>query len=203
MRVDVRGITTRIAAPLLALGLLAGCGGGDAEPAQPAETVTVFSDPSEAATPEAEAPTENFDPNVGDRALQVGQSRVGREVTTTLLEVRDPYPPPDEFRLTDPSNRFVGLRLSQCVIEDPETPPNQIVSSYNGEFVAVTKQGSEYPGSGSSYNDFPLPKFPESATITPGSCVKGWMAVELPGEVQYDKFVWRSAGETLAEWITG
>lgn len=178
--------------------LLAGCVGGDAEPSEPAETVTVFSDPLEAATPnEGQAP--NYDPNVGNRALQVGQERVGREVTTALLEVRDPYPPPDEFRLTVPGNCFVGLRLTQCVVEDPDTPPNQIVSSYNGEFSAVTAQGNEYPGDGSSYSDFPLPKFPESATIVPGSCVKGWMAIEIPGDVRFNKIVWRSAGETLAE----
>ncbi len=182
--------------------LLVACGGGDAEPAEPAQTVTVFSDPSAAATPKQDEPS-NFDPNVGDRALEIGQSRVGREVTTTLLEVRDPYPPPDEFRLSDPDNRFVGLRLSQCVIKNPETPPNQILSSYNGEFSAVTAQGNEYPGDGSSYSDFPLPKFPESITITPGTCVKGWMAFELPGGVRYNKIVWRSVGETLAEWNIG
>lgn len=185
--------------PALMLSLTA-CGGGDAEPGAATVTETVFADPSAAATPDEEE-TSPAESNVGENALQIGQPRVGTEFTTTLLEVRDPYPPPDEFRLTVPTNRFVGLRLSQCVIDEPTGRPEDLLSTYNGEFIAVTPQGNEYPGNGSSYPDFPLPKFPELATINAGSCVKGWIAIELPGDVKYDKFVYRPAGQTVAEWL--
>lgn len=201
-RMPVMSPRLSLLVPALVLLPLAACSGGNPEPAPATVTVTetVFSDPSEAATPaEEEAPT--FEPNVGDAALKVGQSRVGQEFTMTMLEVRDPYPPPDEFRLSKPSNRFVGLRLSECVVENPTTPPDQLLSAYNGEFIAVTPQGNEYPGNGSSYPDFPLPKFPELATISTGSCVKGWIAIELPADVNYDKFVYRPGGQTVAEWL--
>lgn len=194
---------TLISVALLSLTLTA-CGGeGDASPGEPVtvtqtvEVPTPTADPTEAQTSDAE----QFEPNVGEDALRVGDARVGRITTTTLLEVRDPYPPA-EYREPARGQRFVGLRVSQCVVDDYDGADGDIYATYNGEWVAVTADNDEYPGDGSNWSDWPTPKFPENATVPAGSCVKGWLTVEIPERLRYDKFVWRPAGTTTAEWLT-
>lgn len=191
--------------------LAAGCSsdgdsdsGGEPAPAvtvtQTVEVPTPTSDPTEAQEPtESEDP---FAPNVGDRALKVGEPRVGSATTTTLLEVRDPYPS-EYAREPDAGNRFVGIRVSQCVSEDFDpSVDGDIYSTYSGEWFMVTSDNDEYPGgSGSNWIDFPTPKFPESATINPGSCVKGWISMQAKERLQFEKLVWRPAGTTTAEWF--
>jgi hypothetical protein len=191
-----------ISVSVLAL-LITACGGdGDASPGEPetvtqtVEVPTPTADPTEAQTTDAE----QFEPSVGEDALTVGDARVGRVTTTTLLELRDPYPPA-EYREPQRGQRFVGLRVSQCVVDDYDGSEGDVLATFNGDWVAVTADNDEYPGSGSGWIDWPLPKFPENATIPAGGCVKGWMTVELPERLRYDKFVWRPDGTTTAEWF--
>ncbi|WP_134765706.1 hypothetical protein [Nocardioides sp. 1609] len=196
---------TLISVAVLTLTLTA-CGGGDEPQTGPTETVTVTStptflgDPTEAVT---ETPTEEADPfapNIGDRSLKVGQPRIGTGITTVLLETD--LGVTEQYRDPEQGNQYYGLRVSTCVRKDFDTAADgDVYSTYPGEWYAVTKSGDEYTSS-SSYSDFPSPKYPENVTVAPGTCVKGWIAIEVPEDVsKYEKLVYRPGGETIAEWI--
>jgi hypothetical protein len=165
-----------------------GCSGGSNDD-------TASDNPSPSA--EASETTDPFAPNLDDRALRVGQSRVGQDVTTTLAEVKNPYPPA-EYRVPQDGNQFVGLRLEQCVKRDVEGQPE---STFNGDWAAITPSGDEYTGNGSSWNDWPSPKFPELVGMIPGRCVKGWLQLEVPKGTQIDRLIYRPGGTPVAEWV--
>lgn len=172
----------------LAFLLLAGCGGeepdsdsdSDASPKKSTTTATV--DP--------------FAPNLGDRALQVGETRKGKQVETTLKAVKYPYPP-GQYRRPEKGNSFLGLRIEQCLHAGVT---DQGDSTYNGEWAAVTESGEEYGGDGLSWNDWPSPKFPEATGLIPGRCLKGWIALQVPKGTKFQTVIWRSDGTPTAEW---
>ena len=190
----------RLAGVAAVCGVLAGCGAGSGEPSATV-TQTVTAAPSSDPTA-ADEPTEQVDPyapNVGDRSLQVGQARRGEDVSTTLLEVRDPYPPA-QYRTPAAGAHFFGLRIAQCLAEDA-TSRRATYSSYNGEFYVKTMTNDQYQGDGSSYGDFPSPKFPETVTLNPGDCLKGWLTLEIPDEAaEPTTVIFRPGGKTVAEW---
>ncbi len=150
--------------------------------------------PTEPPTTE---PVDEFAANLGDRALKVGETRDGKDVHTTLHEVKYPYPPA-EYRRPDDGNVFLGLRIEQCLDSDA-TDPGQ--STYNGEWAAVAKSGDEYGGSGMSWNDWPEPKFPETVGTIPGRCIKGWISLQVPKDTDFTSIIWRPEGTPVAEWI--
>jgi hypothetical protein len=166
-------------------------GGGD-ESVKPAVARSPI--PTESPSAEADA---LFAPNLGDRALKIGQTRDGEDVHTTLAEVKYPYPSA-ESRQPEEGNVFVGLRIEQCVDDDAAGDGD---TTYNSEWSAVTEGGEEYGGSGSSWNDWPSPKFPESVSSVPGRCVKGWISLQVPKGTQFTSIIWRPGGDTVAEWI--
>lgn len=166
-------------------------GGGD----EPAKTATARSPiPTESPTVE---PADQYEANLGERALQVGETRDGMDVHTTLAEVKYPYPP-GEFRQSDEGNVFLGLRIEQCVDDDAD---GESETTYNSEWSAVTESGEEYGGSGSSWNDWPSPKFPETVGAVPGRCVKGWIALQVPKGTEFTSIMWRPGGDPVAEWL--
>jgi hypothetical protein len=195
----------RLVLPLTAIAVLTlGCGDGDPGASEdPTATVTVTAEPDIESTESDEPivsspePTGPVEPNVGDSALYVGDTRQGASVSTTLFEVKYPFPQ-KIYRDPEPGNVFFGIRLQQCLTKD-ET--EEIYSSYNGEFAAVTPDGIEFSGSGSSWDDWPSPKFPESVTMVPGRCIKGWIATEVPRGTKVDSVLWRPGGVTTAEWL--
>src|SRR5690349_1292173 len=76
----------------LCTATLAACGGGNSDgQAKATVTVTATVTPTTTLTP-TETPTESStagaEPNVGARALRVGQPRVGSWITTTLEQIR-------------------------------------------------------------------------------------------------------------------
>lgn len=184
----------------LAVGLLAsaaaGCSDDNRKPAAK-ETVTVTATPGTFRSDEPSEDPDPFSPNVGDRALKVGQTREGRAVATTLHEVKIPFPVSD-YRVPAAGNIWVGLRVEQCPSRDAT---GQDYSTYEGDFSLVTPKGGEIPGGGSSWLDWPTPRFPTNVTLTPGRCVKGWMALEAPRGMRISSILWRPGGITTAEWL--
>lgn len=185
--------------------LLVGCSNDSGGPsAAPTATVTVTETPS-VVEPEVEpTPTDEADPfapNIGDRALKIGETRVGQAVRTTLKSVKYPYPP-DYAREPDAGNDFVGLELEQCFGKDAEVDPEYPnTTTYNGDWVVLDPEGYEYGGDGSSWSDWPAPKFPESVTLNPGRCYKGWVSLQAPRGTKIASVVWRPGGTETAEWI--
>lgn len=185
--------------------LLVACGGGSrahsSSSAPPSAAVTTPAANTTTLTPEPDpTPTVTpFAPNVGDRALRVGQRRQGRDFVTTLQEIRYPYPPA-EYRDPKDGDVFVGLRVKQCYRKTSK-PVDDAYSTYNGEWYVATPSGDQYPGNGESWSDWPSPKFPENVTLNPGDCLHGWLDVEVPEGIRIKKIVWRSEGETTAEWL--
>lgn len=198
-----RGNAVALTAALL---LLSGCAGeGDSPSAQ--ETVTVTVTPTttlEASeTPEA-SPTGGTEPNVGDQALRLGQTRQGRSFATTLHEIRFPYPTDNSYRVENKDNVLLGLRLTQCMSQDAEPVDEYgqpFYSTYTGDWAAVAPDGNQAAGGGSSWSDWPQPKFPENVTLNPGDCLKGWLVFEVPKSLKIEKVVWRPGGVTTAEWL--
>lgn len=189
----------RIAIGIAALAFsLAACGGGDSgESAQATVTVTTTPTPFEESSPPETIDADPYAPNLGDRALKVGQKRVGKEVSTRLIEVKYPMAPA-EYRDPAKGNVFIGFRIEQCLNEGGSSE-NQ--TTYNGEWATVTASGEEYAGSGSSWTDWPAPKFPETVFMIPGRCSKGWIASEIPKGTKFDRIVYRPDGEPVAEWL--
>lgn len=137
-------------------------------------------------------------PNVGERALKIGETREGISFETTLLKVRYPYPP-GEYREPETGKAFVGMRVRVCMKEEAEST-GEDYSTYNGEWFAASSNGDQATSS-SSWDDWPAPKFPENVTMNPGECLRGWLSIEIPKKMKVAKIVYRPGGETVAEWI--
>ena len=196
-----RGIfLTPLVAALFAAAL-AGCGGDGGKGAKPRVTSTTTLTPSPSPSSPSASP---FAPNVGDLALRVGETRKGRASTTRLMAIRYPLPT-EEWRTPDhPGDQFLGLQVRQCVSDDyraEDYDGEQFYSTYNGDWFIVAPSGNQVPGNGSSWDDWPRPKFPEDITMNAGECAKGWLAVEVPKGMKVKKVVWRPGGETVAEWL--
>jgi hypothetical protein len=186
--------------------LLSGCTSVDSEApeATPTATVTV-TETASVIEPEPEpTPSEDDDPyapNVGDRALRIGDTRVGEAVRTTLKSVKYPYPP-DYAREPDAGNDFVGLEIEQCFNRDAQVDSEYPdTTTYNGDWVVLSPKGFEFGGDGSSWSDWPSPKFPETVTLNPGRCYKGWISLQVPKGTKIASLVWRPAGTETAEWL--
>jgi hypothetical protein len=187
-----------------ALLLLTGCGGGEAAPnAQPTVTVTVTPTPLEATELSDPTPSAgSFEPNVGERALKIGEPRQGSAVRTTLREVRFPYPP-GQYREPEQGQQFVGLRIEQCLAKTAEATDDYgdpIQSTYPGDWYVGTPNGNQLTGGG-EWTDWPQPKFPTLVSMNPGECLKGWITLEVPVGTKIAKLIWRPGGTTTAEWL--
>jgi hypothetical protein len=196
-------MTTRIAAAravvVVALVLTtAACGAsGDDDEKGSSGRPSASEQSPKASSPETSASEDPFAPNVGDRALRVGDKRVGHSVTTTLHEVKLPYPPAT-YRVPDPGKVFLGLRVEQCLAEGVT---DAVYSTTNIDWAAVTPSGNEFASDGSSWHDWPAPRFPEYVTLSPGRCVKGWIAFQVPKSTKVESLIWRpEGGVTAAEW---
>jgi hypothetical protein len=195
-----------IVAALLVGALASVCGGKSDSHAAATTTVTTTVTPTVTLTP-TQTPDENsttgVEPNFGKRALRIGQPREGRSITTTVEQIRYPYPPA-QYRDPAPGHQFVGLLVKQCLHKDAprvDEYGDPTYSTYNGEFAAVSPNGTPQAGSGDSWNDWPTPKFPESVTMDPGDCLHGWLTLKVKTGMKITKIVRRPGGETVAEWL--
>ena len=110
-----------------------------------------------------------------------------------------PYPP-GQYRTPASGKKFVGLRIRQCVRLNADLGGDTVYSTYNGEWFAASPNGNQATSS-SSWNDWPAPKFPESVSMTPGDCLRGWVEIEVPKRMHVAKVVYRSSDVTVAEWL--
>ena len=83
----------------------------------------------------------------------------------------------------EPDNKgdvFLGLRIHPCALKSyTEAEFGEFDSSYNGEWYAASPDGTHVAGNGSSWNEWPRPKFPETVTMNAGDCLKGWISMEV------------------------
>lgn len=193
--VRFRAFGAVLAASVVATAI-AGCAGdGDAAAPGPKATVTVTetATPLEATDlPEESPPPSSFEPNVGDLALSVGETREGTAFRTTLEEIRFPYPP-GQYREPESGNQFLGLRLEQCMRDSAEPTDEYgepLMSTYPGEWYAATPSGEQLTGGG-EWTDWPQPKFPTLVTMNPGECIKGWVTLEVHNGTKVAKIIWR------------
>lgn len=195
--------TLRIMGTTLAALLLftASCSSDDSSDSSPTQKPS----PTKLFEPEPE-PTESVDPfaaNLGETALTIGDTRDGREVDTTLHEIQFPLVDPNnEYRVPAEGNDFLGLRITQCLDEKAKpTTDSPATATYNGDWSAVARSGVEYSGDGSSWDDWPSPKFPEFQGMIPGRCMKGWIQLEVPKGLRFTSILWRPEGTPTAEWL--
>ena len=195
----------RLVAVLLAAGLVTGCSSdtgtsseeGESSPSSPTEPTTTLTPTSIASNEPSE---DLFAPNVGDRALRIGDPRKGRSFTTTLQEVRLPYPPaPELFREPQNGFIFVGFRVRQCYDGEPADADFNISSSVVDWFVGTPAKNQVQGNTG--WTDWPQPRFPENVTLNPGDCLKGWITAEVPANTRLEKVIYRPGGQTVAEWL--
>lgn len=183
--------------------VLAGCGGGDSgEEGAGSEASSPSASPSSEAPSdeptESEEPEDPFAPNVGNRALQVGQARKGEEVVTTLLEVTPSYESsPETMRFAEAGMEWLAIRVRTCVRRNAT---HQNTSASTPQWAAVMKGGTEYR-SDSYFSDWPTPAYPDTVVVQPGRCVEGWMALEVPKGSKPRYLAWRPDYlSTVAEW---
>jgi hypothetical protein len=185
--------------------LLAGCGGSsdaaqEPESTQPKPSASSVPPSTIEATTALPTPTPaaRTDPNVGDRALRIGETRQGSDFRTRLVKYRYPYPPV-QYREASAHKQYFGLFIREC-LRPQSKPTDDSYSTYNGEWYIVSPTGAQVTSS-SSYDDWPQPKFPENVTMAPGDCLIGWLTVEVPIGMKVAKIVYRPGGETVAEWL--
>ncbi|WP_418062486.1 hypothetical protein [Pimelobacter simplex] len=202
---------TRMTLAALALvggAALGGCGDGDDKPAsQPTATVTTTetasagasdpaspTDPTDPADPAASA----LEPNVGDRALRVGQWREGLALRTRVVEVRQPTAAaqPDYLRdLPDASGAAVLVR--SCLRKGEA--PLWVTTS---DFVARDKSGGVYESASSSWEEWPpRPQYPFERELRAGQCLQGWVLLSAPNGTRISSIELTSDDGTVsAEW---
>lgn len=200
-RMAARIRKTRSFAIAASIALMATACGGDKESTAAEDTtsespsVSTSVDPTPSESPTPNEKVDPYAPNIGGRALKVGQSRRGTGVITTVLEVKRPYPPA-LYREPNPGKVWLGIRAKTCVKSD-QTETAQV---FWGEWAAVDKNFGTYPGSSTSWDDFPVPQYPSYGEVNPGECVQGWLLVDLPQGKKIKKIAYRPGGQTIAEW---
>jgi hypothetical protein len=108
-----------------------------------------------------------------DEPSEVGQTLTGKNTDRTLLQVRKIAAPAG--REPPPGAEWFGIRGEVCVHAD--APRSARVSW--ASWLAVDKQGAEYPGADAPWDDFPAQQFP-TARIDPGTCGVGWVLIAVP-----------------------
>jgi hypothetical protein len=194
-----------IVACLALMLALTGCGGGDGDDtSQPSPTVTVTATatPSETATPTPSEPTAAAEPNVGDRALTVGQWREGTGLRSRVIEVRsaDPGLRPSYLR---GSSDGVGITLKVRSCSRKSIGKPNLVSAY--DYTAQDAAGGLYEVSGSSWGEWPpLPQYPIEHKLPAGQCVEGWILLTAPaGTAPKVVSLTDGQGGSVADWEVG
>jgi hypothetical protein len=183
---------------------LTGCAGGDgADSSQPSPTVTVTvtttATPSETATPTRSEPTGAAEPNIGDRALTVGDWREGTGLRSRVVEVRpaDPGLRPTYLR---GSSDGIGITLKVRSCSRKSIPKPNPVSAY--DYSAQDAAGGLYEVSGSSWGEWPpLPQYPTEHKLPAGECVEGWILLSAPaGTAPEVVSLSDGQGGSVADW---
>jgi hypothetical protein len=199
----------RGAASTLPLLLIAGCGSGSNTPTATktvtvTETVSVTPTPASTPTPSA-SPTPSgskeaqpFAPNVGPRALTIGQTRQGSGFETTVYAVNQHPTPPSYMDPPGASLHWVTVRAKQCARPAQKQP----VEIDWTQYVLEDNSDGQYEANGSSWNDWPpLPQYPRGRKISRGACGVGWMLFSVPNGTKVTRVALSDgAGGLAAEW---
>ena len=149
-------------------------------------------EPSASPSP---SPSESASAPPAAAAMSIGETFVGENSDTTLLQVRKIRPP--EGREPEPGQVWLGIRASTCMHADAAPSGTLRLSSW----VAENGQRQRFPGVDSPWDDYPAQQYSASA-VQPGSCNVGWLLVPLPeGEhKQVEKVIFRPESTQPAEW---
>lgn len=187
-----------------ALTLLAGCssrsdGSASATPATVTATVTVTAEPSSTASASPSSKASSVEPNVGSRALKLGQWREGSGVRSKVIsftQASDTNPP--SYLSGDSSAEGALVKLTLC--ERPSETKPAPISAY--DWYAYDSSGGEYTVAGSSWDEWPpLPHFTYESKLRPGTCAGGWMLFNVPKSVKITKVSYGSGADAAAEWV--
>ena len=194
--------------------VLTGCGDSGTSDAagEPAATVTVTetadaseapsSTPSETETPTADASPTSVEPNVGDRALKVGQWREGTGLRTRVVEFYQPSDGPMPSYLNGSSDAYGAVaRVEMCVPKGAEPAKGDIWDLWFG----YDTNGGQYTRSSSSWEVWPpLPQLPAETSISPGKCLSGWVLLSAPRDTKLVTVDLNDGeGGSVAEWKVG
>lgn len=209
-----RTALTTIALAAISAGVLTGCGGGDGDAGagSPTATVTVTetvtaeptsSEPAEATgAPSADDSATGQEPNVGERALEVGQWREGTNLRTRIVEFFQPANAPKPSYLADDTHSDGAIaRVEMCLRAGGEPATGGIYDL----FMAYDASGGQYSRSSSTWGEWPpLPQLPSEVSIAPGKCLSGWVLLSAPKNTRLVS-VDMSDGEggSIAEWKVG
>ncbi|WKN47109.1 hypothetical protein [Nocardioides sp. Arc9.136] len=189
-----------LASTMLAAVALTACGGSDSYTESSGTATSPASSEPPAPESQAASPTrEPFAPDTGEYALEVGETRRGSVMSTTVLEIRDPYPP-EYGSQPEPGARFIGVRLRTCVDKGAVLDDFGVQSAYADDFVVADARNNTWPSVGLSMSDFPLPRYPDLRELGPGDCVKGWLALQTPTKVKPVLLQYVPAGDHVADW---
>lgn len=168
----------------------------DGEPGKATVTVTTTVT-AEAPGPVAAEPTSSG-PNVGDRALTVGQWREGTGIRTRVIKVRQPSEGIPDYLRGDAEATGATVLVRSCVRPGGDAT---VLSSYN--FVARDKSGAVYEASSSSWEVWPpQPQYPfGEREVRAGDCVQGWVLLTTPAGARVTSIeLSDGSGGTAAEW---
>jgi len=162
--------------PLLAV---AACGGGGQSGAAAPGPTVVTTTASIAPTPTPSP----FAPNVGDRALKVGQWREGEVVRTlvkSFTQTSDASPP--SFLVGESEAEGALAEIKMCVRKTATEP---LKGQVYGLFNVYDKSGGQYSQASSSWDEWPpRPQWPNDVNLSPGRCVTGWILFSVPKSVR-------------------
>lgn len=212
MRTTTRTALTSAALAVFSVGTLTACGGGNGDSEAGAPTATVTVTETVTATPTAEAETSETptaeasptaqEPNVGDRALKLGQWREGTNLRTRVVEFFQPANAPKPSYLAgDADGDGAVARVEMCVRAGGEPAKGEIFDL----FMAYDAAGGQYTRSGSSWGEWPpLPQLPIDITISPGKCLSGWVLLSAPKNTKIVTVDLNDGeGGSIAEWKVG
>lgn len=145
------------------------------------------SSPSPSASPSPSGTVE--DPS------EVGQTRIGENADTTLLQVRKVAAPAG--REPAPGEEWFGIRAETCV--HPDASPSGGVGW--SSWLVIDEAGENHRGEDAPWDDFPPQQLP-STGIEPGECNIGWVLIGVPkGTAKtIETVVFRPTAPEPAEW---
>lgn len=166
--------------------VLAACGGNTDDSTDtdaPAEKPAASASPTQAQA------------NTGANALQVGESRKGSAVSTTLVKVDPDYRESDTVE-NSLGNVWFGMFIRTCITGDMG---GDVLNLFWENFVPLTATGSSYPNDDGAYGGFPDRQYPYAKELSSG-CREGWIVSEVPKSDKIVQVDYAPDGRTLAEW---
>ena len=107
-----------------------------------------------------------------EEMLDLGETFIGAQADTTLLQVRTLAPPGGG---TSADREWLGLRAEVCMHANAAPGITLTPSAW----LAETVEGQRHAAVESPWLDYPPRQFP-TAPVQPGACYVGWALIDLP-----------------------